>query len=236
MTADFQNKVVMVTGATGGLGQNMVRRFAAEGARVVLVGRELDKLNALAAELGGNHIGLNIDDLADPDAVDSFVKSLESQDIKVDVLIHTVGGFAAGKPVHEAGIDVWENQMRMNARPIYVTCGRIARHMIENQVKGRIVAIVAKSAFKGGKNMAAYSASKAAAQRVLESMAVELVDHAITVNAIAPSTIDTPANRKDMPNADFSRWVTVEQIADACVFLASNPALNGTTLEMYGRT
>ena len=103
---------------------------------------------------------------------------------------------------------------------------------------GTTSSLLAKSALKGAANNGAYTASKAAAQRIVESMALELRDKAINVNAVLPSTIDTPQNRKEMPNADQAKWVTGDDIADVILFLASDAAakIHGASIEVYGRS
>lgn len=233
MAADFSGKVVMVTGAGGNIGQAVARGFAAAGATVVLVGRSESELSAVATELKGV---VGVADVTDPASLDTLVKQVEGSHGKIDVLAHTVGGYNAGTPVHESGIDVWDKMMNLNARSVYVSCGRVAKHMVDHNVKGRIIAILAKNAYKGTNNHAAYSASKAAAQRVLESMAAELGKLGITVNGIVPSTIDTPQNRAGQPNADYSKWVKPEEIADAILFLAADEsrAINGVSLDING--
>ncbi len=234
MPNEFAGKVVVVTGANGNVGQAVARRFSASGATLVLVGRKESELTGLAAELSGT---ITVADVTDAASIEAMVKQVEVQHGKIDILAHTVGGFNAGQPVHEAGLDVWDKMMTLNARSVYVTCGRIAKHMLDHQIKGRIIAVLAKNAYKGTAKTAAYSASKAAAQRVLESMAAELGSAGITVNGIAPSSIDTPQNRASMPNADFSKWVQPEEIADAILFLAadSSKSISGVTLDISGR-
>ncbi|MBI5670919.1 MAG: SDR family NAD(P)-dependent oxidoreductase [Chloroflexi bacterium] len=231
--ADFTDKVVLVTGASGNLGSAITRRFAAEGARLVLVERDETKLAELAREVGGLPVAA---DVTDPTSVDALVQRVEAEYGRIDVLAHTVGGFAPGQPVHESGLDIWDKMLNLNAKSVYVMCGRVARHMVEHQIEGSIIAVVSRNAYKGTAKNAAYSAAKAAAQRVVESMAAELGKLGITVNAIAPSTIDTPQNRAEQPNADYSKWVQPAEIADAMVFLAGNRAINGHTLDLYGRS
>jgi NAD(P)-dependent dehydrogenase (short-subunit alcohol dehydrogenase family) len=239
MAGRFDGKVVMVTGATGNLGQAAVRAFAAEGAKVVLVGRSEDELNKMIEELGGDSSRYMAGpaDVGDPASVDTLIQKVVERFGQIDVLAHTVGGFGAGQPVHEAGLDVWDKMMNLNARTVYVTCGRVARHMVEKGVQGKIVAILSKHAYGGVAKSAAYSASKAAAQRVLESMAAELGGKGINVNGIVPAMIDTPQNRASSPNADYSKWVQPEEIAQAILYLASDAArsVNGTSLNMYGQ-
>jgi NAD(P)-dependent dehydrogenase (short-subunit alcohol dehydrogenase family) len=234
MASEFAGKVVVVTGANGNVGQAVARRFEKAGATVILVGRKESELAFLAQELNSTVV---IADVTDPASVDTMVSHIESEHGRIDILAHTVGGFNAGQPVHEAGLEVWDKMMSLNARSVYVTCGRVARHMLEHQVHGRIIAILAKNAYKGTAKAAAYSASKAAAQRVLESMAAELSSAGITVNGIAPSGIDTPQNRAAMPNADYSKWVQPEEIADSILFLAadSSQSISGITLDISGR-
>lgn len=232
MAAEFVGKVVMVTGASGNLGSAVTRRFAAAGAKLVLVERDETRLAELVQEVYGFPCAA---DVTDPASVDTMVQRVEAEFGRIDALAHTVGGYAAGQPVHEAGLDVWDKMLNLNAKSVYVMCGRVAKHMVEHQVQGSIVAIVSRNAYKGTAKNAAYSASKAAAQRVIESMAAELGKLGITVNAIAPSTIDTPQNRAEQPNADYNKWVQPSEIADAIAFLVSNRAVNGHTLDMNGR-
>jgi NAD(P)-dependent dehydrogenase (short-subunit alcohol dehydrogenase family) len=235
--AGFDGKVVMVTGATGNLGQVVARQFAAQGAKLVLVARNASDLKALTDELNVETM-TEAADLGDPVSVDALVGRVIERFSGIDVLAHTVGGYVAGKPVHESGIDVLEKVIALNVRPVYVTAGRVAQAMVERGAGGKIVVVRAKSALKGSAKNGAYTASKAAAQRIVESMALELRDLGINVNAVLPSTIDSPQNRADMPNADPAKWVTPDDIADAILFLASDAAakIHGASLEVYGRS
>lgn len=234
MASKFEGKWIMVTGASGNLGQAVARHFAGTGATILLVARKTSDMAELAKEIGGQIMAA---DVTDPASVDALVNSVESSGGRIDILAHTVGGFASGTPVHESDLDVWDNMMNLNARSVFVTCGRVARHMVERNIAGRIVAILSRSAYKGTAKTAAYSASKAAAQRVLESMAAELGTAAITVNGIAPTMIDTPQNRAGMPKADYSKWVQPAEIAEAVAYLASDRAraITGITLDISGR-
>ncbi len=235
----FEGKAVVVTGAAGNLGQAAVRAFADEGANIVLVGRSVDELNKVIGELGGDssrYLACPAD-VGDPASVDTLVQQVELRFGQIDALAHTVGGFTSGQPVHEAGLDVWDKMMDLNAKTVYVTCGRVAKHMVEKSVRGKIVAILSKQAYTGSAKAAAYSASKAAAQRVLESMAAELGSKGINVNGIVPSMIDTPQNRAASPNADYSKWVQPEEIAQTILYLCSDAArpINGASVNMYGQ-
>ncbi|MBK8027583.1 MAG: SDR family NAD(P)-dependent oxidoreductase [Chloroflexi bacterium] len=234
--SDLTGKVVMITGARGNLGSAAARAFAAQGARLALIDRNPGDCDALAATLSvESHPDAG--DLNDAAAVDGILERIAGRFGGVDALIHTVGGYAAGQPVHEAGVEVMDQMFNLNVRPVVITAGRVAKHMVGRGQGGKIVVIAAKAGLHGQKNAAAYTASKAAVLRIVESMSAELRDQGINVNSILPSIIDTPRNRQDMPNADFSKWVTPEQIADTLVFLASaaGSAIHGASIEVYGR-
>ena len=239
MAGQFSGKTVMITGAGGQIARAIVQKFANEGANLALIDRAQEPLDACLEAIGaieGAAITI-VANLNEPESVDSAVKEAEKTFSTIDVLVHTAGGFAAGSPVHETDISVFDQQMMLNARILYITLGRVAKHMVENKVKGSMIAILARTGLAGAKNTAAYAASKAAGQRIVESMALELREHDIRVNGVMPSTADTPANRKSMPNADFAKWVTPEQIADAIAFLASDvsSAISGDSLPVYNK-
>ena len=234
----FENKVVLITGASGNVGGAGARAYAAEGAKLALVARSTDSLEQLAGDLDQPADRVHIDgtDVTDPGAVDGLIERIAANLGPIEVLAHTVGGFYAGTPVHETDIDVWEKMLALNARSVFVTCGRVVAHMLEQGTHGKIVAVLARTAYKGSKNAAAYSAGKAAAQRVLESMSSELKAKGINVNAVLPGNIDTPENRAAMPNKDFSKWVKPADIADAILFLTSGEAdaVHGAGLDILG--
>jgi NAD(P)-dependent dehydrogenase (short-subunit alcohol dehydrogenase family) len=234
MPGEFDGKVVMVTGANGGLGSAVVRQFYAAGASLALIERQASPLPDGADAANWLSIPADVTDKA---SVPAAVVQIVSHYGQIDVLAHTVGGYASGKAVHDVDLDIWDKMMRLNALSVYVTAGTVAAHMLERQVSGRIVVVLARHAFDGAKNHSAYAASKAAAQRIVESMALELREHDIRVNGIMPSIADTEANRKSMPNSDFSKWVTPEQIADAIAFLASDAAfaISGQAIGVYNK-
>jgi NAD(P)-dependent dehydrogenase (short-subunit alcohol dehydrogenase family) len=240
MTFDFTDKVVVVTGASGNLGRAVVKGFAEAGAKVALIDLRQDRLDQAILDLGLDATRCKAfpGDLSDQDKVDALVSSILDQYGQIDVLAHTVGGFAMGDPVHTAGLDVLRKMFDLNVVPLYLMGGAVAKHMVDRGGKGSIIFVLARSGLKGIRNQAAYTASKAAAFRVMESMALELRDHEIRVNGVSPSIIDTPPNRASMPDADPSKWVTPEQIANGILFLASEQAAGvyGTNLEIYGRS
>jgi NAD(P)-dependent dehydrogenase (short-subunit alcohol dehydrogenase family) len=240
MAGQFEGKVALITGASGNLGQAVTRRFARDGAKLVLVDRNAEKLKALADTMQSDYQAesfVTSADLSDPAAVAKLFNDAAGAFGQVDVVTHTVGGYDAGKNVADLDLDVWDKMMNLNARPVYLIGGQAAKHMLEKGVAGKIVFVLARASLKGAAGSSAYTASKAAAQRVMESLSAEVRDAGIHVNAVLPSTIDTPPNRESMPKADTSKWVTPEQVADAIAFLASDAAsaLHGVSLEVYNR-
>jgi NAD(P)-dependent dehydrogenase (short-subunit alcohol dehydrogenase family) len=155
----------------------------------------------------------------------------------IDVLVNTVGGYRAGKALHETPVETWDLMMDLNARTVYNTCKSVIPYMLRSQ-SGAIVSVAARPALAGKEKMAAYSVSKAAVLRLTESMSAELRSAGIRVNSVIPGTIDTPANRKDMPDADTSRWVKPESLAGVILFLCSNMArdITGAAVPVYGRS
>ena len=216
-----------------------MKRFAEEGAKLVLVDRDHDAIQRCVDELGdiiGDYL-ITGGDLGKVEDMDTVIRSAEKNFGSIDVLAHAVGGWAGGTPVHETDISVFEKQIYLNTRIVFITLGHVAKHMVDKGVKGSLVAILAKTGLAGAKNTATYSASKAAAMRIVESMALELRDYDIRVNGVMPSIADTEANRRSMPSSDFSRWVTPEQIADTMAFLASDAAsaISGQAIGIYNK-
>lgn len=238
---DFDGKTVVITGASGNLGRAVSEAFAARGATLVLADRAADKLETFARDLEEAHDGLDCltqtADLSRADAVDAMFEEAAARFGQVDIVVHTVGGFSMGPKVEDSDLDELRKMFELNVVPLFLTAGRGAQHMINHKVQGKIIIVLARAALEGGAKQGAYRASKAAAQRVMESLSLEVRDRGINVNGIMPSTIDTPPNRESMPNADFDKWVTPEQLADAIVFLASSAAdaLHGVSLPVYNR-
>jgi NAD(P)-dependent dehydrogenase (short-subunit alcohol dehydrogenase family) len=176
-------------------------------------------------------------DAADADAVEGAMQRVLERFGRVDVLANTIGGYRAGQPVHETPLDTWEFMLHLNARTAFVLSRAVVPHML-SQGSGKIVHVAARAALTGGRKAAAYSASKSAVVRLVESLAAELRREGINANCVLPGTIDTPDNRQAMPKADHSRWVPPEAIAEVILFLASDAAwpVNGAAVPVYGQS
>ena len=153
------------------------------------------------------------------------------------MLANIAGGFAMGPKVHETPVKDWEFMLDLNAKSVFLMCREVLPHMLQ-QGGGRIVSVAARVANAGKGKMAPYSVAKSAVARLTESMASEYREQNINVNCIMPGTIDTPANRADMPDADFGKWVQPAALADVICFLCSDAAraINGAAVPVYGLT
>ena len=236
---DFSRQVVVVSGASGNLGQAVARAFYGAGARLVLLDRRADQLPLLFPELAGSsdHLWLGSVDATDAGSVAGAFQATIERFGRIDVLANTVGGYRAGTPVHETQLETLDFMLTLNMRSAFVLSQAVAPHMLA-QGAGKIIHVAARSALKGGANAFAYSVSKSGIVRLVESMAAELGQDGINVNCVLPGTIDTPQNRQAMPKADHSRWVSPEAIADVMLFLCSDAAwaVNGAAVPVYGRS
>ncbi len=240
---NLAGRVALVTGALGGLGPAICQVFAQGGATVVGVAGEShgDLAGALAELRGalsladGSRLTLKKADLLDEAQVARLVSEVVSEQGRLDIAVNTVGGYAAGQPVAELSAETWDRMLALNARTAFLVSKHVAAPMI-NQQWGRIISISSRAAHSGRRNAAAYAVAKQAIITLTETQAEELRDARVTVNAVLPSIIDTPANRRAMPNADTSRWPTPEQVARVIAFLASDDAglINGAAIPVYG--
>ncbi|MEM5429466.1 SDR family NAD(P)-dependent oxidoreductase [Cupriavidus oxalaticus] len=215
---NFNGKNVLVTGAGGNLGRAVAHAFAQAGARVVL----LDRHAAPLPEAGSGHLALQAD-LLDADSLGKAIGEAVQACGRIDVVCNLAGGFAMGTGIHETNAADWNRLFDMNVGTVLNMARAVVPHML-SAGGGAIVNVGANSAARGLAQMGAYCASKDALARVTESMSAELRDQGIRVNAVLPSILDTPENRQAMPDADTSRWVGLDALADVILFLASDAA------------
>lgn len=234
MTDTLDGRHIVVTGGTGALGGAVVGKLLGEGAICHVP-------NAHAAAPA--HFPFPADervrlahnvDLADSAKVEAFYASVPD----LWASIQLAGGFTAA-PVEKIESASFAEMMDTNARTTFLCCRAAIRSMLASGTAGRIVNVTARAGLdlRRGSGMVAYAASKAAVAAMTVAMAEELKGKGILVNAVAPSTLDTPANRAGMPAADFGKWVSLEAAAEAIAYLASpaNLAMSGTLVPLYGR-
>ena len=229
--------VVMITGAAGNLGSAVARYFSSRGVRLFLWAYHEGELSDRYPELRENpdHLLVEGVDLTEQEEVKQAVeKGLEKLG-RIDVLVHTVGGFRMGQEVHELDAQTWNLMMDLNVKTLLNTVQAVIPHLLENK-QGKIITIGARTSLEGKAKMGAYSAAKGAVLRLTESMAAELKTEGINVNCVLPGTIDTPENRRAMPNADTDKWVKPASLAEVIGFLASEEArdIHGTAVPVYG--
>lgn len=234
----FKDKVAVITGGTGGLGKAVVSVFLGNGAKVFSTNTRTGQLGD-SSELKEVYKDRLIFGKADVTKANDMAKAVERTMRnfgRIDFLINIVGGFAMAS-VLDTDQALWDKMMNMNLNSVFVSSKAVLPQMME-QKYGRIINIGARPALTGVKNMSAYGASKAAVINLTQSMADELSDCNINVNAIIPGTMDTPRNRKDMPKADFKKWVKPEDIAEVITFLCSKEGdkISGAILPVYGKT
>jgi NAD(P)-dependent dehydrogenase (short-subunit alcohol dehydrogenase family) len=229
----LNGKVVAITGGFGQLGVAVVQGALAAGAKVAA----LDRAPAPATAVNlGEALVLGGLDLAEPDVAASALDAVGQKFGGLDALVNIAGTFR-WEELEQGSVDTWDLLYRVNLRSA-VSTSRAALPHLTKRGGGRIVNIGAgAAAAKAAAGMGAYTASKAGVAKLTEALAAEVKDRGITVNAILPSTIDTPANRADMPKADFSRWVAPKSIADTIVFLLSDAArdITGALIPVSGR-
>lgn len=236
---EMKDKIVVVTGGAGNLGTAAVKRFYGAGARVAVIDRERDMVTSVFGDEipEGDYCLYVAGNLLDEASVAEMTQKIMDRFGRIDVLINIAGGFSMGPPLHETPLKTFEFMMDLNAKSVFLMCRAVIPHMLD-QGGGKIVSTAARAGLKGAAKMGPYTASKAAVIRLTEAMAAELRDDNINVNCIMPGTIDTPGNRKDMPNADFGKWVQPESLAGVFFFLATDQArdINGAAIPVYGRS
>src|SRR6266851_2019367 len=228
---NLSGKVLVITGSNGALGQAVAATLSGYGATLALFEHGHTPPTALPA--GALHYG-GID-LTQEDAARSVMERVVKEAGRLDGLINIAGGFHFEK-LAGGTLDTWDSMYRINLRTAVVACQAALPYLLQGG-GGRIVNVGAMGAIKAATGMGAYAASKAGVEKLTEALADELKDQGITVNAILPSTLDTPKNRLDMPQADFTRWVAPIEAAEVIAFLVSDAAraITGALIPVVGR-
>jgi NAD(P)-dependent dehydrogenase (short-subunit alcohol dehydrogenase family) len=227
---NLSGKVVVVSGSAGALGQAVATCLAGYGARLAL----LDHSHArFAIPAGALHLpGI---DLSSAEAARAALQEVIKTTARLDALVNVAGGFE-WQTVADGTLDSWDSMYRLNLKTAVNSCQAALPFLVKSG-GGRIVNVGALGAVKAAAGMGAYAASKAGVAKLTEALAEELKDKGVTVNAILPSTLDTPKNRQDMPTADFTRWVAPSAAAEVIAFLVSDAAraVTGALSPVAGR-
>ncbi len=239
MNKRFSGKLALVAGGTGGLGRAVSLAFLEEGAKVVVTYRdqkEWDDLKAISAASISSLAGHRVD-VTDPAGVGELVQKVVAEYGHLDVMVNTVGAYAGGMKLWETDPKVFDQMLTLNLRAGYTLLRAVVPEMLK-QKQGAIISLASKAALDHAAGAAAYAASKAAAVAMIDSLAADLKGSGVRVNSILPSIIDTPANRRAMPNADFAQWPKPEEIARVILFLCSDDArlIHGAAVPVYGNS
>lgn len=233
--SDLSGKIIVVSGAAGNLGKAVVVAFLRAGAVVCGLDHREGRLQAAVDPSGfpGRLICYENVDVTDREGMQALAEKAQGDVGIPDVLVNTVGDFTFGERVHEISMETWERMFTKNVFSFLNLMHAFVPGMLEKG-GGKVIAIGSGASLKGGAKTGAYSAAKGALLRLTESMAAELAVENIQVNCVLPGTIDSPKIRAIEPNADFSKWVKPEQIADVILFLASpaSDAVSGKGISM----
>ena len=237
----FAGKVALVAGGTGGLGRAVSLAFLREGAELIVTYRDDHEFADLKSESGANAsrlTGRHVD-VTDEAAVEQLIQGIGGgigvENKTLDVLVNTVGAYAGGMKLWEMDTKILDQMLLLNLRSGFILSRAAVKAMLR-QGKGAIVNVASKASLDHGAGVAAYAASKAAALALMDSLAADLKGTGVRVNSILPSIIDTEANRKAMPGADFAKWPKPEDIARVILFLCSDDAkvVHGAAIPVYG--
>ena len=232
----MKDKTILITGATGAVGRVVSRAMARTGAKLVLSGRRQEALEELGHGLEAERVLAMAADLTKVDEVDRLVSAVSEQWAGVDILLNLAGGWRGGERVVGVSDESWDAILDLNLRSAFFISRAVLPHMV-SRGWGRIVNMGSRAAERSGSRQVGYNVSKAGVVALTASIAAEYRRRGVAANAILPAIIDTPSNRSDMPDADHSRWVTPDQIAELMLFLcsAAGGALNGASIPVYGK-
>ena len=226
----LHNRVVIITGAKGGLGTFVTNAFLDAGAQVIGVSRSIS-----SADFPREEFTAMPAELTDAASARKLADAVVAKTGRIDALVHLVGGFAGGQSVSDSDDATFDRMINLNLRSAFDIIRAVAPHM-RSQGSGRILAVGSRAAVEPAAMAGVYGASKAALVSLIRTVASENADRGISANIVLPGTMDTPANRSAMPNADFSHWVQPCQVASLLVHLASDAGaqITGAAIPIYG--
>jgi NAD(P)-dependent dehydrogenase (short-subunit alcohol dehydrogenase family) len=237
LSATFDGKTVLVAGGTGGLGRSVSLAFLEAGARVVATYRKDDEYRALESDAGParDRLSGQTVDVTDESAVRKLSDAILARHGALDALVNAVGGWTGGRKLWEADAGAFDAMLALNLRAGVALCRAVVPVMVRHGA-GVVVNVASRSAAVPGPGEAAYAASKAAAVAMIASLAEDLKGTGVRANSVLPSIIDTEANRRAMPKADFAKWPKPEDIARVILFLCSDDArlVHGAAIPVYG--
>jgi NAD(P)-dependent dehydrogenase (short-subunit alcohol dehydrogenase family) len=227
----MKGKTVLVTGANGGLGLFVTQAFLDAGATVVGTSRKIQSSDFKNAAFAATAA-----DISTPEGTKGLVDQVIARFGRIDVLAHTVGAFTGGQSIADTDDATFRKMFDVNFNSAFYLLRAVIPGMRKTG-NGRIIAIGSRAAMDPGPGVGAYSASKAALVSLIRTVAAENKDAGMTANIILPGTIDTPANRRAIPNADVSKWVKPAKIASLVVWLAGEAGIdvNGAVIPVYGK-
>jgi NAD(P)-dependent dehydrogenase (short-subunit alcohol dehydrogenase family) len=226
---------VLVTGGTGAIGRAVTKRLLSDGHRVAATWLHCEEAAELVCGAGADLMCVRAD-VTDPASIADAVEEIESRYGAIDALVHLVGAWHGATPVHEQSLEDWNRMLAVNLTSAFLCCRATLPRMIERN-RGRIVLTSTRSTETDRSGQAAYAVSKAGVEILAQAITEENKSADVTVNVIAPSIVDTPANRRAMPRSAFSAWVLPEEVAASVSFLVGDQAgaLRGARLPLYGR-
>lgn len=234
----FQNKVALIAGGTGALGRAVSVAFSREGARVIVTYRRQSEFDQFLSEskLSLQDVKGAMVDATDAAGVARMIETIFANGGALDILVNTIGGYHGGKRIWEDDLSSYEQMMSLNLKAGFVLARAVIPAMIQ-QNRGWIINVASRAGYGKSPGAALYSASKAGALALFDSLADEVKPYPISVNSVVPSIFDTPANRRAMPGADYVNWPKPEEIADVILFLCSQQAriIHGAAIPVYGR-
>jgi len=239
MPARFSSTVALVTGGTGALGRAVSLASLQEGAKVIVTYRDPRELESLQRAAGDHSSSLRGEsaNVTDGVAVAALVDRIVAEHARLDFAVNTVGAFAGGVKLWEMDPKTFEQMLALNLNSGYQIARAVVPQM-PKQKRGSVINVVSKAAVDHAAGASAYVASKAAALAMMDSLAAELKGSGVRVNSILPSIMDTEANRRAMPSADFATWPKTEDVARVILFLCSDDArlIHGAAVPVYGDT